>query len=135
MLKTHSSFKEEIGSGFWSGESVKFAGKVGLMVLAAQKCETFRGQVGFGSGKGAVPLGLLELALPSQLPGLFFHTCLETKADFTLSSSLNGESKLFQGVSSKHDGILWNISEGVRIYALWTETSNLTLLKRVHLSH
>ena len=103
MLRTHSSFQEEIGSGFWSGESVKFAGKVGLMVLAAQKLETFRGQVGFGSGKGAAPLGLLELALPSQLPGLFFHTHLETKADLMLSR-INRESKLFQRVTLKHDG-------------------------------
>lgn len=34
VLRAHKSFKEEIGSGFWSGESVEVGGKVGRMVLA-----------------------------------------------------------------------------------------------------
>lgn len=37
-----------------------------------KKHETFRRQVGFGSGRGTIPSGLLEFALLSQLPELLF---------------------------------------------------------------
>lgn len=94
-----------------------------------KKHETFRRQVGFGSGRGNIPSELWEFALLSQLPELLFSHGKPKKIwCWAELASRAGCSKV---LTHSMTGSLGTF----RIYILWTETSNLIIPRRVHWSH
>lgn len=101
-------FREERGSGLWSGEFVKLEGKVGLMVLAEveQKHETFSGQVGFG-GEGRVCFfRTLRICTPKSVTRMISHR-LRNEGKF--DTAWNQHTELVVQMYLQHNGILWNI--------------------------